>query len=795
MSEPEDPLLQDENAKRRVDTRLGARDDALRFLPRGGDLLYRQEIESYLLSFCTHCDALEDKVRHMPKVWQDIQQIWQREGFLHPSELTLKLLQGQLDEAEPVEKRAEKEAFIRQVLDQTYQPESLTGTYESKQNAALITSLAHLYAQSDIAGKVPMTMLEGDFSNMSGTNQFLQKQAEKAAQPGEEVPGDTGHRKTDAAARVVANVALQKLENHIAEKTGGKGKVFALRTGGDELRIIVAGDEQGHLERFLEEQVHPAIESVIAQADIQRQEHPKHRGKKEKNGFGLSFGALDMGQDNAPTEMIAVLDTRIEAAKERTGYLRLGALPPKFEQQVQEAVYQTLLHEGMKREEALNLAAEAGRNAVIEAKNSGTTLAAQRKAILDSAVKHGVTAWDVAMQQSDYSEFVPEPQRQVGNALLPETRLPFEDPHSSAIKTLEARMKAAGITEELPENEKRIMLRVLEGYQAIDPVTRVQMPRDLPEQAALFAQDAARLKIENAHAQLLDVEFGNTGGFNKLSHLHADAVLREEAQILTDVLKKHNIGFSPQEGAHPDASGLQEPIYHNGGGRFTLLIPAIRMDAAGNMVPVTHQEIYLIQAEIAQATIERINQREMRAFFAERGLAMPAETPGNIDPTLKNPLMGDVQHSVRGAAESGVQLVMAHAVLVPELRGGEQVNRLAQKTRALSKQMAEAREAADAMQQEGSDGRRTQTAGRQGGNGSQEAGANPAGSAGDLSQGAAAGLPAGAAGAHTPGQVEQQVAAIGRLLSEQRHLAETYAQQELDKIHRAQQDAKKGQGR
>ena len=774
-------------------------------MPRGGDLLYRQEIESFLSSFCAHCETADERQAEMPVVWQRMQDIWQEKGFLHPRELTLELLHRQFGDFPQVEELKEKIDFLDSVLHATYQKEPLTGTYESKQNSALLTALAHAYAQREGGPARPITMLEGDFSNMSGTNSYFYEKARQAAAPEEEVPFAVGHAQTDAAARILANLAREKLEEFVKQETSGTGQVFAARTGGDEIRLIVDGVDQDKLERFLAEELHPAIEQFIAETDLQRHPHTKYPDDKTKNGLGLVFASMDLAGQSSPKNMIDMLDKRVEAAKERIGHARLGELPVDYEKQVAgRLLYHLMEEDGLNGPKAALRTHQSVQRLIQEAQENSKQLASLRRQSLRDAELNGQTPWEVATAKADYARWLATPAITAAEQMqLPASRQVFEDPHTSAIKLLEENLKRKGMTQTLPEWERRVFLRVLEGYQAVDPVTRVQMPRDLPQQAALFAQDAEKAAATlgvTGGAQMLHVEFGNAGAFNKLSHLHADILLREEATILVQALKDQGIGFSPQEGAHPDADGTQEPIYHLGGGRFVLLLPSVRVGPDGALLPVDAAVVENLQRTIAKATEKKINQRNLQEFFAGYGLSVPEPLPSNIRVPLPDATLGDVQHAVRGAAESGVQLVTVQAKLDTQTRAGQQVYNLSQLASDAYKRQIQSGFGIE--KQGGPNGRGTQTAAGKAGSETldgqtQGTGAGAAGSAGDLSGQQPATLPESAAGTYAGLPVKslaevEKIRAMAHGTEAEAHgtEAERVARREIERMHTAQLEAR-----
>ena len=119
-------------------------------------ILYGKELDRWLGSF-----PGMDKDQCLEK----IDAIWAEQGFLSPADLSTELLASQLV---PDASNADYETLIYNLMESAHPHDQLTG-FADKPESPLLTGLCHLYAQRT---GVPVTLVDGDYGNMGGTNGY-----------------------------------------------------------------------------------------------------------------------------------------------------------------------------------------------------------------------------------------------------------------------------------------------------------------------------------------------------------------------------------------------------------------------------------------------------------------------------------------------------------------------------------------------------------------------------------------------------------------------------------------------
>ncbi len=605
------------------DKRQESRTDVSHLLPNDGDVLYRQEVVSFLESF--------DK-QSAEQVFNQVQAIWREQGFLHPRELTAELLKSAWREDDPSAKV--KQSIIRELVDAAYQPERMTGQYDAKQHTPLITGLAHIYALTTAKEQdMPVTIVEGDFSNMGGTNLLFQQ-----LRHSDDMTAGWGD--TDMVAAIIANNALVDVQAHVEKMTDGKGQVLAVRSGGDELRLIVVGLTETEVQQTLHDMVHPHIEYFTAEAGLHDHIHTKDEHNRYRNGFGLVFGAADMGQERNSMEMLEIAESRINATKLMQGYMRYGELPKGYE---------ALLADQYGGDYVADMIQEYHNYA----QGCGQHYEALRPA--QTTLEH---VYAVAQSYADYKAPQQDPIEPLKDQYV--ERLPFADIHQVLQDKLEARLlqdpQIGMALSALPTAEQSAFRHAVQGYRAFDPVTHTEMERDLPLRILQFAGDSVILGKDRS--VMLYTEMGNAAGYNKLSHAHADAVLREEASIIRDVLESHHLPG--------------DAIHHLGGGKFVTLLPSA-VKEHGSWKALSGSMIQTIEQDITNSVMSRINHVPAHNFFQSRGLSTEALQAGQKFAFLKT--MEDMPHPKR-PFETGVEVTHIQQELNTRERGGSQLETL-----------------------------------------------------------------------------------------------------------------------
>lgn len=554
------------------------------------DVLEGDAVERFLKSFVLPAeerqrlmksypdDNLETLPSTLAEVRHDVREIWQSQGYLTPAELKNTLIQKYMPAIDPLVRD-----FVAAIEFSRNQPEAVTG-YLSKEHAYLATGLAHLYA---LETEMPMAMVEVDFSNMGGTNaHFRTLLAKEAGVPLENVSQRSAEVMTDKAMRLLASSITD-----LISKTYPEERVIPIRTGGDELRILVTG--LGDYADIMEmtHKLHGAIEKHVACMGLQDHIHFKAPDDPVRNGFGAALHIQDMASIENTATIIQEMDGIISANKQLLGLLRLGQVDTEAVEA--EAAGKIMSGEAVVPMDAIeNIIAQE----VVKAKENALKVSADLRhmnPVHNLALPGGSAGFhayvDTAMPKPNAPLFktatapavlAVEPLGgQNRPAGLPpmasmEDRYMFLSIHhfEEAQVTLQAghryllRLSVKGLMPEDPSAEVLMpqgMVKAIDSISADTKDFKAQFdPNDSNVKQALA--DAGIKNFENVMPFGLGVSFHNLAGLNTaLGHHNADLVLRYMARdIIKGALEHAGIP------AHENAAA----VAHHGGGNFTVLL-------------------------------------------------------------------------------------------------------------------------------------------------------------------------------------------------------------------------------
>src|SRR5262249_45552840 len=143
--------------------------------------------------------------------------------------------------------------YIRQVESARMSPETTTG-YLGKEHAYIATGLAHLYAKE--TGR-PIAMVEADFSNMGGTNTHFEKLLREQNLPG--VSAAEIKRQSMQMTAQAVGLLCKSLTSQLRSELPPEARIVPIRTGGDEVRLIVTGVEGEAQMQRLTDLMHAAV--------------------------------------------------------------------------------------------------------------------------------------------------------------------------------------------------------------------------------------------------------------------------------------------------------------------------------------------------------------------------------------------------------------------------------------------------------------------------------------------------------------------------------------------------------
>lgn len=590
-------------------------------LPDFDTLLYGATLEKWLGSF-PGMDAEQCLGR--------IDDIWAAKGFLPPAQLSAELLISAL---EPNPFQPQQEQQIRHMMAQAFPQDPLTD-FADKPEAPLLTGLVHLYAQRT---GTPVSMADGDYGNMSGTNEFYKQTMKEAGLGGRRY--DDGFAETDKAARALAKIIEKSLQTLVDQHPGAQ--LLKLRSGGDEVRLFVVGVEQEKVEDWILTQTHPEIERFTAEADLHDHKHTKAPDNPLKNGFGLALAAVSLNQQNVkPDALLSFVDAQINAEKlvlgaERRGeVLNISAYPEEVRpQEIERVKRQAWQFNNLK-------------------KQNQDPLAFIRN--LDQHPK-----WGEMVATSAQPLTLP-----IQMDLAQMTDRPFTDIFDRMHHQLDI-----NIRQEMPglsNHNKMIMHSALSLAMPIDHSAGVYGPRYEEITATSVHADSRRMGDKPAH--MVHLEFGNLAGLNMISHYHADIVLNHIGKIIKEEMREIGLG------------GAEHNIFHQGGARFNSYLPNYRgiLDAHKNYLgfeALDDMSLAKLGANIHRRIDDEINTQPIADYFQEQGISITRPNDQNQPEilTLGNgkPLIDAQGHKVtfsemphpKRSFEMGIGFLMTHQLM------------------------------------------------------------------------------------------------------------------------------------
>ncbi|TVQ84322.1 MAG: hypothetical protein EA357_03190 [Micavibrio sp.] len=628
-------------------------------------IFYPQEVQDFLESFVVPEDHAADAgipdtaPLSAGRVLQDIENLWRETGIpvLHPADLRQMLLKKYMPDADPA---------LLEIFDRTerraYLAEQMTG-YLEKRHLGIVSGLAHLYASMT---EQPVAMLEVDYSNMGGTNEYFRNLAaeERGISP-EEISVADVFVHTDRTAELIAKTVRTETMKAVATQEDGYytrtasgalsqqftvsmagggednaatgysynstaegGTVLCVRAGGDELRVIAPHLEPDKYD-VLAETVHGKIEEHTARLGLHDHVHPKHPGDPLKNGFGAAMAIADMrGIDPATAVMEA--DLSVKAHKAALGMTRHGLVDEETLRDTYRRYFDASPDElppGMTAEDAAQQllemekqAAQAQHNAFAAMKETGAHSLAEKQDYIAAEIEK------LALDDTALNGGFAEPEGEIpDDGTLPLFATPAERRYIGMMR--EIREKKIPVQNAY---EAHYMRHAAFRTVALDSSAGVWMPNDMPETVDIFIRDTQTLKerllIAGAASQeevggltvtLVGIAFHNLGGLNEeIGHDGANAVLKHMTQEI--------IG-----GAFAD-QGLKTGDYqiaHYGGAEFLAVVKPFAEDGNGARVLCDAALIGRVEDGIALRTAA-LNMTEISEFLEKEGLRAPDKESG-----------------------------------------------------------------------------------------------------------------------------------------------------------------------
>ncbi len=643
-------------------------------LPELQDLFYKKELQAFLNSFVEPVQGIQsgqfppNAPTSAEQVLADIQDIMKSDGLLHPAELRSQLTKKYMGNENPA-----LWALFAEMDYGRFTPDNMTG-YMQKPHLGLSSALGHLFAR---LGTQPVTMIEVDYSNMGGTNDFHQiKLLEEHSNPlaadlinliksKAETPqafeslfqrtDPNGQqmialfRETQAEAfkltDKVAKLIALSIERDVQEILPEGSKILPIRAGGDELRLVVSGIDPKNY-TAVELRINQSIEMYMARLGLHDHPHLKAPNDPLKRGFGAAVALVNM-QSIDPAHVVEQADLAIKANKvvlghDRNGTIDNATLRQAFTQIFNQTPFMKPGGPGQDLQEALDAAlngameASQKRKAYFERlKPKGDFTVADRHEYMDDKISE-IESMKLSVFKSEVPEFLKKP-----SSFLPL----FSTPAARRAVALEEELRRRAI--DIQDMFERNLVRDY-AYRMtpLDPAAGVWMPNDLPEALAYYVQDtetiAQKMRVGPLSSHTISAAFHNLGGLNDaLGHDGANAVLLEMTQNIIRSAMKSN-GVQPSD----------YQIAHYGGAEFHMLLKPVVRTADGITLPLSQVSVCKIERDIAENT-RNFSGTNVIEFMDRKGIFLsdPARA------TLAGMTFGDIKDIKKERNINGIDVV------------------------------------------------------------------------------------------------------------------------------------------
>lgn len=610
------------------------------------EILYEQEVMGFLQDF-VYPQVLaghHNPPQNIAEIMADTQGIWATlEGFATPLELRKALLRQYLED----ENEDDIIALVDTMGRMRYNERDPMTGYMRKSELGIMTGLAHLYAKMT---DEPCAIIEIDFSNMGGTNDFFQDLMARAeGVPFEEIDPQRAFALTDNAVRIAAQIITEEVRH----SQGPNSVLLPIRAGGDELRVIGTNVDPAQFPE-IRARIHNRIEMEMARLGLMDHPHKKHPDNPIKNGFGAAIAIHDL-RHVRPATYMEQADAAIDAAKTILGHYRAGVMPP-LQWLVSHSTTQAVrdgFADGENLQERLTPSVQMQHQIYRQAMAlAGTGPETQDAAIRLENIRQAINRELWACGYEEYESCAAETflksdqnffEHAGGNARSGLLYMSVAEDYEWKLVHM---LKESDL--EIDDYEMEALHATLMGLTATDPATDVPMPRDLPRQLEIYMRDVAihiPLLIERLCAEqkltkaasspirkalqdadltpqdleqltpmMMGVAFHNLAGLNKVfGHDNANKALHYMAQ---DVLKETLL-----------QAGLREDDYaiaHEGGGNFTLFFKPVIEDKNG-FITIPGPALMRRITNDLQAHMQLVNDEPVTGFMAQRGMVLQDE--------------------------------------------------------------------------------------------------------------------------------------------------------------------------
>ncbi|OPZ76742.1 MAG: hypothetical protein BWY78_01273 [Alphaproteobacteria bacterium ADurb.Bin438] len=599
---------------------------------------------------------------------------WDNNGFIPVEELTKRVFANLMEESENSIVDAKKNDIVSMLIDSSVKKDELTGFY-SKKICPLLTGLADLYAKSTGHSVI---RVDGDFSNMGGTNEYFKSELQKQDNRGKRQYD--GFKETDTLVSVVSAVTFmtykETVDQHNIDSKTPTAFLYAVRAGGDEIRFIITGLNKDQTDRCMID-AEKRIDDLLANGSLQTHDNPKD---EKRPGFGLSLADIDLNNVKDPSLVSTIIDAKIASKKliqsvpnllkkaqvEPENAEKLAKYASTITSDFNKSLAKELKTQGLSKQEIQKEVIARDKAFAIK-KNfalNNPTPNVPNNPYASKPLAFIRTVSDNKLYD-DFLKLSSKENTQVG-IKYGENDL-FVDRYDALKNNLDTYIKQFGITS---KKDIALIHRASHEVRNIDPSTGVKMRAEMIEDAQRFVKDAEKInkkhglnnenKIKATH-----IEFTNLAGVNNISHEHGDALLKDYAKVIKSVLNETGM------------KDFSHAIYSEGGGKFKILLPETyeTLNEKGEKVlkHISEKDVLEIGKKISEKTEKDINSVNLVEYFEKKGLStdFSAVSDEKMKAVLSNPdaKISDIPNPKRDF-EKGIKA----CVNVADIRGDKDVS-------------------------------------------------------------------------------------------------------------------------
>ena len=645
------------------------------------ELLYAREVREFMSSF-TDTDDTEE----VNRIFTLIVGKWQESGFVPLQELRRHVCNALATPESNIRIDKAKRQMMDRLINGAIQKDKLTGFY-AKTDCPLVTGLADLYRKTTGHN---VFRIDGDFSNMGGTNEFFRKELESRG---------WGRRKSDGfeytdrlialSSRMMYDIIDTAVKAYNSDGNSPKAYLHPFRSGGDEIRFIVTGMDRNKTNVFMAA-CDKAMKKFISDNHLGSHDNPKDA---RRPGFGFEMAAVQLGGNsvNSGAEADRIISLKKLLTSTENLYAKAAQSTPEeakkclemvdsINTELNKAIAADLKNFGYKDKEIDKAIFEREKISRIRKEKA---LSAHHEPPEKGIILTIVENMDHNPQYADLLNISPVPDGSSIPVFYDRNDF-FSDINAVRERSVATWAKNLLIKD---ENDLRIINSLAKNYHSIDSSTGVKMATVLYNVMGRdpagttdydidrFVKDVRKLQddmgvsrpcqIKAAH-----IEFGNLAGMNGISHDFGDALLKDYTSIIKNTLKESGID---DKYAHA--------VYSEGGGKFKVILPetyvATNEKGETELCHIDDKFMNSLTEKIKENVTNDINGKTINEYCKTHGLDTDFKdvVGDNLQKLLQNPeaKISDIPNPKR-ENEHGVTVHTAVTNIDDRTNASEQLN-------------------------------------------------------------------------------------------------------------------------